>query len=105
MYKHTIYVPKHDNNRSEQSYIYAEGICGDLADYLCTHFGGCTITHGDGYYLMQNSVVVDNVWLIHVIHSSADIKPNIGFFIAQIKDALKQESVLITTENINAYFA
>lgn len=105
MYKHTIYVPKHDNDRSERSYILSADICNDLADYLCTHFGGCTITHGDGYYLMQNNVVVDNVWLIHVIHSSADIKPNIGFFIAQIKDALKQESVLITTENIDAYFA
>ena len=105
MYKHTIYLPKHDNDRSNKSYILAENICGDLADYLCTHFGGCTVTHGDGYYLMSSKVVVDNVWLIHVISSFSDIKPNIGFFIAQIKDALKQESVLITTEDINAYFA
>lgn len=105
MYKHTIYLPKHDNDRSEQSYRYAETICGDLVDFLSTHFGGCTVTHGDGYYHMNGKVVVDNVWLIHVITSFSDIKPNITYFIDTIKNALMQESVLITTEDINAHFA
>ena len=105
MYKHTIYVPKHDNDRSEHSYLIGMDICNELVEHLSLYFGGCTVLSGVGYYLMETKVVMDEVWLIHVIHSSADIKPNIGNFIDKIKTDMKQESVLITTENIDAYFA
>lgn len=105
MYRHTIYVPKHDNDRSEQSYLTGMDICNELAEHLALYYGGCTILSGVGYYMMETDVQMDEVWAIHVVHTIPDIRTNLSFFIDKIKTDMKQESVLITTEDINAYFA
>lgn len=104
MYKHTIYIPKHDSDRSEQSYLTGMGICSDLVEHLSLYFGSCTVTSCVHHYLKQTDVLMDEAWTIHVIHSSSDIRPNITNFIDLIKTEMKQDFVLITKETVDAYY-
>jgi len=105
MYKHTIYLPKHDNDKSDASYSYAMSIYTELTDHFALYYGGCTALSGLGYSMMETDVQMDEVWTIYVIHSEPDIRQRLSYFIDRIKTDLKQQSVLITTETINAYFA
>jgi hypothetical protein len=105
MYKHTVYVPKHDNDRSEYSYLTGMDICKEITEHFALYYGGCTVLSGVGYYMMETDVQMDEVWTIYVVHSDPDIRQQLSYFIDKIKTDMKQESVLITPENLDAYFA
>lgn len=98
-YKHTVYIPQHDNEHSESSYVLAPTIKDTLVEAFVVNFGGATVTEGYGYYKMSDEFTVeDKVWLIQTICDAPTIDGILAFHIANIKNVLKQESVLYTSE-------
>lgn len=99
-YKHTIYLPRHDNELSHLSYVYAEDIQKRMTDSFTTIFGGCTVHRlVEGCYKMSDGkIAYDSLTLIVVITDTNNIEGVIAHFINDIKTKLKQESVLYTVE-------
>ena len=99
-YKHTIYLPRHDNELSHLSYVYAEDIQKRMTDSFITIFGGCTVHRlVEGCYKMPDGkIAYDSLTLIVVITDTNNIEGVIAHFINDIKTKLNQESVLYTVE-------
>lgn len=99
-YKHTIYLPRHDNELSHLSYVYAEDIQKRMVDSFTTIFGGCTVQRlVEGCYKMSDGkIAYDSLTLIIVITDTNNIEGVIAHFIKDIKTYLNQESVLYTVE-------
>lgn len=99
-YKHTIYLPRHDNELSHLSYVYAEDIQKRMVDSFTTIFGGCTVQRlVEGCYKMADGkIAYDSLTLIIVIADTNNIEGVIAHFIKDIKTYLNQESVLYTVE-------
>jgi hypothetical protein len=55
-YKHTVYIPQHDNDHSESSYVLAPTIKSTLVEAFVVNFGGATVTEGYGYYKMSDGI-------------------------------------------------
>jgi hypothetical protein len=101
-YKHTVYIPQHDNDHSESSYVRAPTIKSTLVEAFVVNFGGATVTEGYGYYKMSDGFTVeDKVWIVQTIADVPSIDGILAFHITNIKNVLKQESVLYTVESFN----
>ena len=101
-YKHTIYLPRHDNELSHASYGMSEDIQKRMTESFTTIFGGCTVSYMNiGHYMMDNgNIVEESVNLVSVITDVVDIEGVVIHFIKDIKKFLKQESVLYTIEEV-----
>lgn len=101
-YKHTIYLPKHDNDDMPGSYHIADNIRKEIIGAMTRNFGGCSIVDVNGYWMNDRGIVMrDKVWAIYTITDAKTIEGMIAFYISLIKDSLHQETVMYTIEEVS----
>jgi len=101
-YKHTIYLPKHDNDNSPGSYHIADDIRKEIVGAMVRNFKGCSVTDVDGYWMNTSGILnKDKVWAIYTITDAKTIEGMIAFYISLIKDSLKQDCVMYTIEEVS----
>lgn len=101
----SIIIPKHDN-KLERTDV-AKSIFHTFVKYVSTHFGGCSVVEGKGYYLMQTgNLVADEWWKVSIVSDMQhEVDACINAVINTICKQLDQESVMVTYVNISVMFA
>jgi hypothetical protein len=104
MNKHSIVLPKRDNNgqREDIALDLLKRIVGDASK----KFGGCSVVEGSGYWVMETGELKRDEWFrIEILSGQPDADEFVNVTSNAIKNALDQESVLVTKENCNVRFA
>ena len=103
--EYSVLIPKHDNDRRRTD--VASSILHRFVRYTSEHFGGCSVTEGEGCYIMKNgNLAVDKWWKVSIITEDADkIDAVIRALVSTICKHLDQESVMITKTNVEREFA
>jgi len=99
MKKHSIVLPKCDNNgkRTDVSISLLYRIIGEASK----KFGGCSVMQGEGYWIMSKTGELkrDEWFRIEILSGLPDADEAIGVWSDIIKRDLDQDSVLVFTEN------
>lgn len=101
----TVLIPKHDNSNGRTD--IAESIFRAFVRYVSTHFGGCSVIEGNGWYLMNNgSLTKDSWWKVSIISSEEDkVDYCVTALVNTLCKELGQESVMVTYSQIGVTFA
>ena len=99
MYKLTVYVP---STSSITEYVNNEKYVRLICRVLSTIYGGCSTTPVEGYYVANNGeLIVESVTCCYTFGGDAEQLARTGDYIAKwLKRVMKQESVLVTIEEI-----
>ena len=103
--EYNVLIPKHDNDRRRTD--VASSILHSFVRYVSGHFGGCSVTEGEGCYIMKNgNLAVDKWWKVGIITGEADkIDAVIRSLVATVCKHLDQESVMVTKTKVEVEFA
>lgn len=103
MKKHSIVLPKCDNNgkRVDIALALMQRIVKDASK----KFGGCSVLEGSGYWFMKTGELKRDDWFrIEILSGLPDADEAIELWSDIIKRDLDQESVLVFTENCEVNF-
>lgn len=103
MLKHSIVLPKCDNNgkRNDVSMRLLQRIVGNASK----RFGGCSVIEGSGYWVMQTGELKRDEWYrIEVLSDTPEADVFMTECSSEIKRDLDQESVLVSKETCDVQF-
>ena len=102
----SVIIPKHDNDYARTD--VAQSIFETFVFYVSTHFGGCSVIEGKGFYKMSDtSVQCDEWWKVSIItyNKQKEVDNCVQALINTLCKQLNQQSVMVTYTEVSAVFA
>lgn len=101
----SVIIPKHDNDYARTD--IAQSIFETFVFYVSTHFGGCSVIEGKGFYKMSDtSVQCDEWWKVSITYDKQEeVDACIQALINTLCKQLSQQSVMVTYTEVGVMFA
>ena len=101
----SVIIPKHDNDYARTD--VAQSIFETVVFYVSTHFGGCSVIEGKGFYKMSDtSVQCDEWWKVSITYDKQEeVDACVQALINTLCKQLNQQSVMVTYTEVGVMFA
>lgn len=108
MIETSVLIPMHDNVHKRKD--VAKRILDNFVLYASTHFGGCSVVEGRGYYMMSSTQIqMDEWWKVSIITNKVISVEKLGACVTDLVNTicnlLDQESVMVTKNSLDVRFA
>jgi len=101
----SVIIPKHDNQYAKTD--VAQSIFETFVWYVSTHFGGCSVVEGQGFYKMSDTKVqCDEWWKVSITYDKQEeVDSCVQALINTLCKQLGQESVMVTYTEVAVMFS